>query len=414
MLAFVIFSSTSCFNLLPIEKIGPFQITDIGLLCLLSWGFFSLFVKQKSHYTPNSIVILLLFYFLMCGVHAIIASDIYPQGIVSSFIRIRHQFYYLILFIMLRRGFDETDWMFFLKMLYWLSFAAIVLGFVNYGFGGFLNHKWAEGHGIRSGVVRLFFPAMGLISFTAIWSFVEFMIYKKGAIRSVGWPALSYVTHILRQSRVRLLCLTAIITYHLYKAKRFKILVVSALAFVLLVFGLQVYTGSNIVAGLVELTESEIDTGYTSGSSMRGRLYQLDHDIEQIKEHWIYGNSSVAISITSVPFSKGFSYAELTMLASTADIGLTHFVESFGVIGVIWLLFLWKIIFMRVRLIPQIECLKSRTVAVFGASYQGFVLMTFPTLNHYMKPELIVLNAISLAALFQFTNELKRAKNNAK
>ena len=93
----------------------------------------------------------------------------YQQPIIDGLIAARKQYYYLSFFLFAVLLSDRDRIRTTLDLLSLLALALFFLGLVNYFVHPIFNHKWAEGQGIRGGIVRGYIPGMQIIVLACIW-----------------------------------------------------------------------------------------------------------------------------------------------------------------------------------------------------------------------------------------------------
>lgn len=168
----IFFSANYMFYLLPWTHIpGIFNMTDIGLVIIGLVIVFALIDKRFNfRIFHNYATALIVFIVLIFCMSISLAALYFNQSVIDGILGIRSQFFYLsyFVFLYLLRSLDQVK-----KLLTVISYVAIfivIVSIINYFGMTLFYHEWAEGHGIRSGVVRAYVPAMALIALSYFWN----------------------------------------------------------------------------------------------------------------------------------------------------------------------------------------------------------------------------------------------------
>jgi hypothetical protein len=371
---------------------GVFNVADVGNG--LTWaGTAILLFRRKEHKILwNPISVLVFLYLLFVMVHVSLAALYYGQGLFDGIVGVRHQFYYMSfpLFLLLL---DDTRKM--IRLLDALAFASVIvalLGTVNYFGSTFISHKYAAGHGIRSGITRAYIPGMPIVSLSALWMFTRWVdaAKNKGVLgcSSVFFLAL----HFFRQSRMRLFGVVTMVTGLLIVRKR-RTAVLVLLALTATCYGILEFTMEENVITTPFTTAYENVVNQTG--SWRPRLKQLEVDIQEFLDHPWMGSG---VSAIRAPTQQGGTRLQIEMAALSyeSDLGYSHWLKSYGTAGIVWLMLFFSFqaaVGFRIQKTCEAD---DRTLALFALSYFGFVVGSFITLNHLMLPwgiTLVCLNA---------------------
>ena len=338
---------------------------------------------------------LIIFYIFYICFQIGLGNFYYNQPIVKNILAIRHQFYFLSFFLFLQL-LDSPERI--RQLLNWISVlavAALFLGLINYFGPTVLTHKWAEGQKVRSGIVRGFLPGMPIISFAAIWELTKWIERASESSYSFasGWLLLG--AHFFRQSRMRLFGVIAVLVGMLIYKKRFKHLFVTVLIALISITLVNFFLPENLILNLFSEAAENVSEG---SGSWRGRLVQLEIDFKEFMKHPIVGSGTSAIRVDLQSGNKTLNYEMLYALAYKADLGYSHWIKAYGLVGLIWLLafffFLWRFLRNTVRFSGD----SDKDVITFAMSYLIFLIGTLITLNHVMFPPGIVLVCL-LAAI---------------
>jgi O-antigen ligase len=209
---------------------------------------------------------------------------------------------------------------------------------------------------------------------------------------------ITYVAHFFRQTRSRIITLTIVSIVLLFWKKQYKFAISVLLFLFLIAFLFQTYAKSNFF--LHPYLSAKNDITKVEGT-WRGRIRQIKIDLEEFRKHPLIGSgSSVLRSNTEIYKGKDIHEIEHLMnLAYSDDLGYTHWIKHFGLIGVlIIILYFWSL--FRKGLYVLKKCDEdSKKAATFSVLYLLFTCISFVTLNHFEIHHLIILNCLNAAII---------------
>lgn len=412
LLVAIVACANELFDLAPWAHVhGRFNVRDLGLLLLMILFMQHVVAKNASLLFDNGFSILIILYLFFVILQAAIVSFNFGQSVISGLIAIRHQFYYLAFFVFLALFDSREKIEQFMKVMFILGVILIILGTINhFGFTIF-HHRWAEGHNIRSGIMRAYFPGMDIITLGLIWSVVTWSVGLRGHVGGSLAVLLFTYAHMLRQTRSRLVAITAVIGYLLIKQKNYKALAVATVLAISAVATAEVVMEENIF--LAPFTSSIEDVTQGTGS-WSGRMEQLETDIQIFLEHPYLGSGTAAIRVTEGTVPSG-RLSELAALARKEDLGYGHWIKAYGIPGIFWLIALFIILYRYFSGLKKVYDHKLQPLVLVSTGYISFVILSFITLPHLMRNDLVFLFCLMLAILvrqFRFNREARLALNN--
>lgn len=371
---------------------GKFNIADVGnLLVWLGVGYL-IVVKNGAAKIPKSpLTFLILVYLIVVLLQIALAGFFYGQTFWGGLIGSRHQFYYMsfFLFVMLLDRPERV--VATLNLLVVLALAALALGLVNYFGTTILSHEWAEGHGVRAGIVRAYIPAMPILSIAFGWVLAVWFTRPAKNLLSGFLVLVLFAAHVFRQSRMRLFGTLVYVTWDALIAKRFVSLVTMGVLVVVLASVVSsLYSDENVL--LAQFTSLAED--YKEGrGSWSGRLEQVEIAVDEFMEHPLLGSGASTLRMEGAS-SPAANIREWKNLALKSDLGYLSWIKAYGLIGVIWFVWFFGYLFFTARrYYRQLERDDGLlySVSMFCYSSVVFLLTTFVTLNHLMFPSGILL-----------------------
>ena len=396
---FIIICANKFFHLAPWVHIhGVFNVNDIGSGLLIIALAFTLLKYKNIGEVNNPISTLIIGLFLILGVQVALANIFYDQSILSGIIGIRHMSYYLFFFLtlLLLKTTEECA-----KTLNILSLMAILLfiaGIINYFHPGLFYHMWVEGHGTRSGIKRAFIPGMDIISLALLWEFSKWTVRNDKNRRANAFLSTTLLAaHFFRQTRSRILAIVFIMALMFGWKRGWKLgrnIILVMFVALAVTYGItQINTGDSLLLSPVSTTVRDVSEGEGTWSD---RLEQLDTDLEEFLKHPVIGSGLGAVRIKSDEATNVRKLATLKTKARQADLGYSHWLKTFGMVGIIWLILFFY--YFAKKAIQEFTG-TDQMIALLGSSYLGFMMVSFVTLNHLMFPFRIVIFTLVLAML---------------
>jgi hypothetical protein len=388
----IIAFSDKFFTLLPAYHVkGVFNIADLGNLLL--WVMLGLVMLRSKRIAElfNPISFFVVGYLFMVILHVTNASISYDQGVFSGLIRSRHQFFYLSYFYFLL-VFNTTEKLErFLNILTWIAIGLIFLSVANYYWPVIFHHElWAEGHGDRSGIKRAFIPGMNIIGLTFLWQITKTLHGSTQRGRAAARALLLFGGLLFRQTRGRIISATLIASWMLFQAHRLKLLLAAVLTVGVAVVLLQLFLPENL---LVKSYTSAYSDFVNQEGTWLARMEQIETDWEAFVESPWIGSSAILIRQ-----SDGMQMTQDVIgLSYQADLGWTHWLKNYGLMGMIWSLGLMSVIYLGWRRsgrgaeLPLIATL---------AWYQWLhLLVGMVTLGYFFRADGITVVSLTLAML---------------
>ncbi len=313
-------------------------MADIGLgLMVVGLIYYFLFLPKKR-VLLNPFSLYIIAYFFIVLVQVINAKNMYSQSIVDGLVVSRHQFYYLSYFIFIIYLDTVQKIETFLRLLSIVVVILFFLALVNSSGITLFYHKWAEGHGLRSGITRWFIPGMSIIPLVCIWNFNNFLENEKTLSGSVFYFLISGVALLFRQTRGILISVTLVLVIMLVMKRRIKMLI-SSLVFVLLI---AVIISISVPGGFVSLLfESAYDDISSKQGTWNARVSQIENDINVFMDNPAFGGAGLAIRSAVGDQNK----SEVFGLTYGSDLGYTSWLKYYGIVGIflfVSLLFVFK------------------------------------------------------------------------
>jgi len=397
---FLVFSANGFFSLGPWwHRSGVFNIADVGNAVL--WLFLPILVafNKDRQVLWNPVSGLIVFYLLFVFLQIFLAYANYGQSLFDGLIGIRHQFFYLSFFVFILL-LDSTE--IIRKLLDILAIIAVVLvllAILNYMGLPLFYYKWAKGQGMRAGIVRAYIPGMSLVTFSLIWVFTRWLFEEKNRTHTFLSFVFLLSALFFRQTRMRILSASVVITIMLIMRKRWRYLVFFVLLVLISAGIVQVTMKKNIITEPFILACENLTQKSGTWSL---RLNQLKVDIREFKYHpWLGSGLSAIRSVTD---KKGTRLQHrMSVLSYKSDLGYTHWMKLYGIVGIVWLmLYFYFQVIMAVKAQRRLSG-EDRILAVFALSHLGYIMMALLTLNYLMVPShviILILNAAIIVRLY--------------
>lgn len=396
------------FFLVPWARIeGSFNVKDVALLLIWIGVAWLLFSGVRGNVLKNPVSWLVLSYLFLVAVHISLARFYYNQSLFDGIIAARNQFIYLVFFLFLILLDTPEKIARLLDYLAVIASVVLFLSVVNYFFPVvFYNIQYGEDWDVmRSGIRRAYVPGTGLISMAAVWAWIRWTRADKSRL-IYGMLVLFLIAgHFFQQSRGSIIGLVAAIMMVSYLSRRVKELSYLLVAGVLGGIVTAIVLPTNLL--LAPFVTAVEDVSQGSGT-VKGRLVQLENDIEEFMQHPLIGSGLVVVR-TSEYSELGTS--DMALKTRTADLGYSHWVKMYGVFGVFWLAALFIYLGLTslrvVRTSAGLQC----SLALFAVGYFAFVVVTGVTVNHFLVPERITLFMLLAAIIVRLSgwNQLSAA-----
>ena len=234
------------------------------------------------------------FYLLLVLAQVAVASFKYSQPIIDGIIAGREQLYYLSfpLFLLALSDLDRVT--VFMKALSAVAVVIVVLSVINYFGPTIFVHRRAEGAGERSGIVRAFVPAMDILVIGALWQFWSYLKDKKLFSVNLTMFLVIYGGIIFRQTRARLIPVSAVLAVMMVAKKRYRMLA-GATALVVLVVVATLFrseSGENMIVNLFVSAYSDLTQGEGTWSA---RMEQIAQSWDVFVDNFFTGSGGLVI-----------------------------------------------------------------------------------------------------------------------
>ncbi|WP_132971989.1 O-antigen ligase family protein [Thiogranum longum] len=380
------------FNLIPGNtRAGGTRTLDAGLVIILLGLVYYALKLRRSTAQPlaNFFSWYVFFYLLLVVVQVAVASLNYSQSILDGFIAARHQLYYLSFPVFLLGLNDLQKVETFMKAFTGLAIVLIVISLVNYSGFTMFYHQRAEGHGVRSGIVRAFIPAMSIMVMAALWEFWAYLRDNRRFSIHLASFMIVYGAIIFRQTRGRIIAVTLTLVLMLIAKRRFKLLAGGAVLLVL-GLGIQMLVGSeSILLNTFESAYSDVAQGEGTWST---RMKQIQSSWNVFMDNFMTGSGGLVIRQQEGGWA---GWGDLLTVAFNADLGYWTWLKFFGYPGIVFLLAL-VLVFYRYALLCGSHGERAY-IGQFAAYHFTCILISMVTINYLTHPAGIVLLCLTMA-----------------
>ena len=377
---------------------GTFNVRDISLFLLAISLLFSYFGKTRvSNSKKDGFSLLIIVYMFIVLISIVLATINYNQSIINGVVAARSQYFYLVYFVFIALIKRNEDIYKILNALLYIAMVVFFLTLVNYFVTPVFYHEKAEGWGaVRSGIERAFVPGTPLISFAAVWASVRWVTKEKSKSDYSGIMAVFLIgAHFFQQSRGGIISLMAVLCLLFWLTQNYrKLVAMLAMGFLgVLLSGF--FMEENIL--LAPFTTTVEDVSEQSGT-VGARMSQVETDLYEFKQHPIIGSGLIAVR-TATYGSTTYQREVMAAKARVADLGYMHWIKIYGIVGIIWLLFLYWAIKRTIGKAFKIKDKEAKVLVLFCTGYMLFIVISSITLNHFLIDERIVLFCLILAIL---------------
>lgn len=396
-LILIVAFANNLFYLTPYSHVpGVFRMTDVGIALILMGCVYYMVRGRGLGRLRNFFTGYIAAYLLFVLIQAAVATMNYGQTIMDGIIQARHQFYYLAfpVFVLALDSRKKVEQ--FMRIATWVAVVVVVLSVINY-FGIILFHfKWAEGQGIRSGIVRAFVPAMDLLAMVAIWQFLRSTERARGSGRSFAFFAVMFAAIVFRQTRGRLIALCAALGLALVRRRRFKTLMLAGFGLVFVVAASSVLLGKNILFSQLSLAFQNVAHGT---GTWHDRLVQISETVNVFWQNLWLGSGGLVIRTpdTSQTAILAHGAAQTALIAYGADLGYWTWLKYFGVPG---------IALLAINLAGLLALLRRAERRYPGHPYVAFagyhsvtILISMVTIDYYVYAPGILMLCLNWALL---------------
>jgi hypothetical protein len=388
---------------------GSFNLRDISLVLIWVGTGWLLFSGARYEALKHPLSLMVLVYLFLIAIHISLARFNYDQSLLNGIVAARNQFIYVAFFLyVLLLDTPES----IARLLDYLSVMAVVvllLSVVNYFFP-VVFHSWRTDEWIveRGGIQRVFMPATPLMNLAAVWMMCRWVEADRQRWK-YGLVVLILVAgHFFNQSRGPIFGVLAAILVIVVLKRRFAELRYMVLAAMLAGMVLAVVMPQNILLTPFTTAVEDVSTGT---GSIKGRLVQLEHDVQEFMEHPWIGSGLVAIR-SSKYGGIGVDMGEMALSTRKHDLGYAHWMKMYGLAGIVWLAIVMYLIGSRSYRVFRNSSGLRNTLALFAFAFFSFIAITGITLNHFLVPDRIIIFML-LAAVVARTEKFRSAKPEA-
>lgn len=389
-LLLIIALANNMFYLVPGDsRAGGARTLDIGLL-FIALGLLYYVLRPSSNIRPlaNFFTWWVIYYLLLVVVQVSVASFNYSQSILDGMIAARYQLYYLSFPLFLLALNDLQKVQTFMKAFVMLAIALIVLSLINYSGLTLFYQQRAEGHGVRSGIVRAYLPAMSVLAMAALWQFWVYLKDKRLFTVHLVAFLICYGGVVFRQTRGRIIAVSFTLVMMLLAKRRYGLLAVGVMLLLLGLAG-QAFLGSESI--LVNTFESAYSDVAQGEGTWKARMLQMQASWTVFIDNFLTGSGGLVIRPTEAGWA---GWGDLYNVAFDADLGYWTWFKFFGYPGIVFLLalvlgFYWY----------TFRHGKLGEIGQFAAYHFTCILISLVTINYLTQPEGIVLLCLTWAVL---------------
>jgi hypothetical protein len=368
---------------------GLVRPSDLGLL-LIALGLVYYALRVNVRPLANFFTWWVLFYLLLVLAQVSLVAFKYSQPLTDSLSMARAQLYYLSfpLFLLALNDFQKIQT--FMKAFSWLAIGLVVLALINYFGPTLFHHQRAEGHGIRSGVVRAYVPAMSLVVMAVIWQFWAYLRDNRMFSGNLVMFLITYGAVISRQTRGRLIAVTATLVLMLIMTRRYRLLAGGATLFVVGLVAQAMLSSESILFNLFVSTYADISQ--TEGT-WAGRLRQIQDSWHVFTENFLTGSGGLLIRSTG-----GWAgWGDLFHVAFRADLGYWTWLKFYGYPGILLLV---ALVVAFYRYVSRCGSLGERGyLGRFAAAHFTCVLISLVTITYLTNPAGIMMLCLTWAVV---------------
>lgn len=411
LLSIVVVLANRLFYLTPWAYIPyVFDTADVGLV--LMWGaLLATMMRNRTNALYNPISLLVLLYILLIGVQIALSALYYDQSLLDGLIAARQQFSYASFFLFLLLLDDTRKIKQLLNFLSVIALCAFILALINY-MGPQIIHNSIEDD-MRAGIRRIYIPGFALLTLTCIWQ-ISRWISKERPARFAAVLSLIFLGAIffnLRRGTIIGL-VVAVIALLIVRRKYMTLLAAGVVA--ALAVGLAgMVMKDNILLHPFVTTVDELQSGGRGSGTWAARMDQIAVDFEEFSDHPFIGSGLVTIRLST--FKGGAKQlAEMWALSYSSNLGYTHWVKNYGLVGVLWMIaFLYQVWGMSRRGL-KIKNVQDASIREFGFGYVVFVTLSLVTLGHFMNPDRLLMMCLVSAILVRLDLIAREARKKAK
>lgn len=373
---------------------------DVGVVLIGVGLLYYIHQSTELNRLLNIFSVFIFLYLALVLIQAPVASFKYNQSVIDGIIGARHQFYYLSfpLFVLIINNAERARSL--MRLLTAIGLIIVVLAYIhNLGiYNVFIDRGGDEWRlaGERSGVQRFWFPGLNILMLTGIWQFLRYLSDNHKLSLSLASFAAIFSGVLLRQTRSRIITLTAVLGLIAYRQKRYGL--IASVGFVLLVVVLVPSIGAE-----KNIFISAFETAYHDVTEDEGTWAPREQQIDIAKEvfrdgFWL---GSGAVALRAVGHTTNWDKLNLKTIAYSADLGYWTWLKYFGFPGIVLLLLIiWGYIWYTFKRRYEPEWKELVQLAVYHFIVIWISTITLPYLT---SPSGIVMVCLSWALLVNGT-----------
>jgi len=394
-LLLVIALSYKLFYLLPWSYVaGIFDIRDVSLVLIWLGTGWLLFSGAKYDALKHPLSVMVLLYLFLVATHISLARFNYDQSLINGIIAARTQYIYVVFFLYVLL-LDKPESI--AKLLDYLAVMAVVVLFlsvINY-FYPVVFHSWRSEDWVaeRGGIRRAFIPGMPVISVSLVWMMCRWVDAREQRWKYSLMVLTLIAGHFFYQSRGPIFGVLTSILVIVILRKRFAELRYMILAALAASVVLTIALPQNLL--ITPFTGTVEDVSEVSGT-VYGRMLQLEDDVKEFMDHPWIGSGLIAIRPSEYK-GAGVDSQEIAMKTRKVDLGYTHWIKMYGLVGIIWLTIVMYLIGRQSYLLFRRTRGLQNTLALFAFSQFSFSAVTGVTIGHFLVPEQIVMFTLMAA-----------------
>ena len=370
---------------------GGMRTLDAGLALILLGVVYFAFRSRNLRPLGNVFTWWIVYYFLLVIVQVSIASLNYSQSIIDGLITARHQFYYLSFPLFLLALDDTQKVRVFMGWFSAMAIGLLILSLINYSGFILFHHMRAEGHGIRSGIVRAFIPAMGILVLAALWQFWEYL--RRGTAMNIHLPLFLFIFGgiVFRQTRGRIIATFLTLVMMMVAKRRYRLLLGGFGVLMVALVGQAFFGEESILVNVFESAYTDIAEG---GGTWAQRMSQIQGSWNVFIDNFLTGSGGVVIRGTGPGWA---GLGDLLNIALGSDLGYWTWLKFYGYPGALLLLLMIAMVYWYAY---RIDGGGERAyLGRFAAYHFTCVLISMVTINYMTRPHGIVLLCLTWAVL---------------
>lgn len=386
VLTIIIAMTYNLFYLFPLTNAqGGSNLADVAQLLLWAALVFALLRSTRLSILANRVSWMVFLYLLLVGIEIVLATFYHGQSLKDGIIAAREQYFYVSFFLFLLLLDDTKKLHQFLNVLTVIVLVVFAFAIVDYvGYNVFYQPKEEGRVVIRAGIERIFIPGLRLASMVFIWQFARWLSMDR---RDRLIPGLLVVIllaeHFFRQSRGPIFGVLVAAIGMLIVTRQYRLLFKGGMVVLVATLVTGVVMEENIMTRPFTSSAEELQAGSVEWGSWSQRLKQMEFAWEQFKEHPWLGSGGTALRVSTYE-GDARSASDVFALAYKADLGYTKILQTYGLVGVSWLVaFLWMLASMARRAIRVYRTTRE-PLLLFAAAYTLYVIFSMVTLNHFM------------------------------